>query len=314
MSSEEKTLEFNDIFVMGVRGEYEFLKAYVDIWKKNPEIWEPMGFSRPVNKILVICDPLMLFDHAVKKVAKEYNLAFVSGSPAYVLNSYPTLEVTKQKTLVFTDYPRSREDIKALLSLVGFAEKNMNLFLISLAEPDISKDVIVMFDDTMVIPPPGVSERKEIISRLLRPFIQTKRIFPDKFDYLVMITDGFKTYELVTFVKRIIAKSLYDNREVTQELIDSVYSQYLSGSPRITIESFDGDLLEQLYQMAVDENEQGVFELIKKLNDELPLSLTDQQLLARYPFLLIGSRKDRLALFFRARSIVRRLKGRQGGE
>jgi len=100
MSSEEKTLEFNDIFVMGVRGEYEFLKAYVDIWKKNPEIWEPMGFSRPVNKILVICDPLMLFDHAVRKVAKEYNLAFVSGSPAYVLNSYPTLEVTKQKTLV----------------------------------------------------------------------------------------------------------------------------------------------------------------------------------------------------------------------
>jgi len=201
-----------------------------------------------------------------------------------------------------------------LLSLVGFAEKNMNLFLISLAESDISKDVIVMFDDTMVIPPPGVSERKEIISRLLRPFIQTKRIFPDKFDYLVMITDGFKTYELVTFVKRIIAKSLYDNREITQELIDSVYSQYLSGSPRITIESFDSDLLEQLYQMAVDENEQGVFELIKKLNDELPLSLTDQQLLARYPFLLIGSRKDRLALFFRARSIVRRLKGRQGGE
>ncbi len=70
---------------------------------------------------------------------------------------------------------------------------------------------------------------------------------------------------------------------------------------------YPDDFLDQLYLMAVGEDYSATQRVIEVLNDGMPLSKEDREILARYPFLLSGTAEDRLTRLLRAKKSSDRL-------
>jgi hypothetical protein len=70
---------------------------------------------------------------------------------------------------------------------------------------------------------------------------------------------------------------------------------------------YPDDFLDQLYLMAVGEDYAATQRAVEVLNDGMPLSTEDREILARYPFLLNGTPEDRLTRLLRAKKSSDRL-------
>jgi SpoVK/Ycf46/Vps4 family AAA+-type ATPase len=85
----------------------------------------------------------------------------------------------------------------------------------------------------------------------------------------------------------------------------------VGGSTRTEIETlheeYPDDFLDQLYLMAVGEDYSATQRIIEVLNDGMPLSKEDRDILTQYPFLLSGTPEDRLTRLLRAKKSSDRL-------
>jgi len=70
---------------------------------------------------------------------------------------------------------------------------------------------------------------------------------------------------------------------------------------------YPDDFLDQLYLMAAGEDYSATQKAIEVLNDGVPLSKEDREILSRYPFLLNGTPEDRLTRLLRAKKSNDRL-------
>lgn len=302
-------ITYDELFIIGLRVEFDLLYKYGMFWlDENRAV--SIGLDNPPNSILVVVDSLMFFDHAARKLAKELKVLFYSGFPVSVLNEIPNLSIYDKKLVIHTKPPRNDEDFGALWSILKAVSKNRNIFLLSEMDASNARSYQVYYDDFMVINPPGESERREILSRVLQVALKTGKITEKELEYAVSITDGFRTYELISFARRLLVTSASPGKKITCSLIEDVYMNFAPGGLVVERKLLpDSDILDQLYLMAVDEDEDKVFRVIRRLNEELPLTVSDQKVLAKYPFLLLDSKEERLRRFFVARNIVRRWRG-----
>jgi SpoVK/Ycf46/Vps4 family AAA+-type ATPase len=85
----------------------------------------------------------------------------------------------------------------------------------------------------------------------------------------------------------------------------------VGGKARIELETlheeYPDDFLDQLYLMAVGEDYSATQRVIEVLNEGMPLSKEDRDVLARYPFILTGTPEDRLTRLLRAKKSSDRL-------
>jgi SpoVK/Ycf46/Vps4 family AAA+-type ATPase len=85
----------------------------------------------------------------------------------------------------------------------------------------------------------------------------------------------------------------------------------IGGRSRAELETlhvdYPDDFLDQLYLMAVGEDYSATQKAIEVLNEGMPLSKEDRDILTRYPFLLTGTPEDRLTRLLRAKKSSDRL-------
>jgi len=292
----------------------DLIRAYIAMWRDDAEEWYSYNIGEPVRKLLIVSNPGMLAEAAISKVLSESDIHFIKDNPSILRDRYLNLRDVKEKVIVFSTYPASNSDEKALLDLLKVTVENKNIFLISLVDNKVNKTLKNLYDDVIHVSPPSELRRREIFNLLFKYFIDNGLMDNDLLDYIVKISEGFTTQNIISFTRRLVARSHFQGSPISRDLIDEIYLDLVGVNSSHLETSYDLDLLEQLYIMAVEENESSVFSVIKKLNEELPLSKSDQRVLSRYPFLLLGTPDERLKLFFKARSLVKKFTEERGEE
>ena len=187
---------------------------------------------------------------------------------------------------------------------------------------DIDTDLSSVFDRIYVIEGTTLEDRIRVLEQALK---EREDIDPT---VVAELTDGWGFSSLKLLAVSLFMTERSEAGQIPRDKIEELISK--SGviplsNPR-TLESvikstggttqseinnlsaeYPDDFLDQLYLMAVGEDYSATQRVVEVLNDGMPLSKEDREILARYPFLLNGTAEDRLTRLLRAKKSSDRL-------
>ncbi len=200
-------------------------------------------------------------------------------------------------------------------------EDNQIITIAQTSNPEkIDAGVLSSFDLHIPLPPPDDKDRENLL----------KQFFEERAGELadaVNLTEGWSYGDLNRLIKYVKVKSKKEHISLISIIRNNVlpisqkyhrmnlsrWGQGRDNPPARLIEQLiPEELIEQYYLMAVSENPNQVHRVIQNLNDGFPLDEKDQEILAKYPFLLIGpprKRIERLAAAKRQLNTIERLVG-----
>jgi SpoVK/Ycf46/Vps4 family AAA+-type ATPase len=187
---------------------------------------------------------------------------------------------------------------------------------------DIDPDLLSIFDRIYVIEGTTLEDRIRILEKALK---NREDIDPA---VVAELTDGWGFSSVKHLAVSLFMTEKNETGQIPRDTIEELISnsgvihlsnpRYLEsvaksteGATRPQIASlnkeYPDDFLDQLYLMAVGEDYSATQRIIEVLNDGMPLSKEDREILARYPFLLTGTAEDRLTRLLRAKKSSDRL-------
>jgi len=220
----------------------------------------------------------------------------------------------------------SRSDRSAVLQdelkRTGWDGEEVLVVASSTRPRDVDAELLSAFDRTYVIEGTTLEDRIRVLEQALKG---REDIDPTA---VAELTDGWGFSSLKLLAVSLFMTEKNEAGQIPRERIEELISKSgvlplsnpktldsvvkLTGrTTRQEIDSlsaeYPDDFLDQLYLMAVGEDYSATQRVVEVLNDGMPLSKEDREILVRYPFLLGGTAEDRLTRLLRAKKSSDRL-------
>ena len=187
---------------------------------------------------------------------------------------------------------------------------------------EIDAELLSSFDRTYIIEGTSLEDRVRVLEHILR---NREDIDPT---VVAELTDGWSFASIKRLAVSLYMSEISEAGQIPREQIEEIIEssgvmplsnpQFLDSVVRRTAgttqspmealtDEYPDDFLDQLYLMAVGEDNPGTQRVIEVLNDGMPLSKDDREFLAKHPYLLGGSPEDRLTRLLRAKKSSDRL-------
>jgi SpoVK/Ycf46/Vps4 family AAA+-type ATPase len=187
---------------------------------------------------------------------------------------------------------------------------------------DIDVDLFSIFDRIYVIEGTSLEDRIRVLEQVLKG---REDIDPTA---VAELTEGWGFTSVKKLAVSLFMSDKSESGQIPRDRIEEMIEnsaviplsnpRYLEsiikatrGSTQPELENLNAeypdDFLDQLYLMAVGEDYTATQRIVEVLNDGMPLSNEDREILTRYPFLLSGTPEDRLTRLLRAKKSSDRL-------
>ena len=208
------------------------------------------------------------------------------------------------------------------LSRTGWDGEEVLVIASTTRPQDVDTDVLSAFDRVYVIEGTTLEDRVRVFEQTLKD--------RDNIDPTVVaeLTDGWGYSSTKQLAVSLFMAETEEGGQIPRDKIEEMIEKsgvmplnnprYLEsvigrtgGATKHKIETlrteYPDDFLDQLYLMAAGEDYSATQRAIEVLNDGMPLSKEDREVLSRYPFLLNGTPEDRLTRLLRAKKSNDRL-------
>ncbi|MDH4212557.1 MAG: ATP-binding protein [Candidatus Thorarchaeota archaeon] len=236
-------------------------------------------------------------------------------------NSPTAMYIEKVETVAPAKSDRS-EVLQDELKRTGWDREEVLVVAATTRPQDIDAELLSAFDRIYVIEGTSLEDRIRILEQALKG---REDIDPTA---VAELTDGWGFSSLKHLAVSLFMTERNETGQIPRDKIEELIAnsgviplnnpRYLQsvvkstgGTSRLEIDSLDAeypdDFLDQLYLMAVGEDYSATQRVVEVLNDGMPLSKEDREILARYPFLLSGTAEDKLTRLLRAKKSSDRL-------
>ncbi len=225
----------------------------------------------------------------------------------------------RSEVLLREQLAQSSMDSQSLVVIVGTTHRPQ----------DLDPQTLLAFDRVLCVGPPDGEDRQSLLVQALASHedIDIPR--------LVDLTDGWSYASLRHLVAAVLAEGGESGEAPSIDRIEKMIEEGLfvpvlatgsttelekrlvgggRGITHVIEEVYPDDLLDQLYLMVVTEDYGTAQQVIEALNEGLPLSDEQVRFLNRFPFLLSGEPRERLARLIRAKKNRDRLMRVMGRE
>jgi hypothetical protein len=208
------------------------------------------------------------------------------------------------------------------LKRTGWDEEEVLIVATTTRPQDIDAELVSVFDRIYVIEGTSLEDRIRVLEQVLKG---REDIDPA---VVAELTEGWGFSSVKKLAVSLFMTERNEAGQIPRDKIEEMIEnsgviplsnpRYLDsvvkatgGSARHEIGSltaeYPDDFLDQLYLMAVGEDYAATQRVVEVLNDGMPLSKEDRDILTKYPFLLNGTPEDRLTRLLRAKKSSDRL-------